>query len=83
MTTDEQNRIDLSRMAEKRAQATSLLREWREWHKDIHGYQSTVTDILVLGMLRDIVRGTEKDVDWLIFSLDDQNNKALMEKLGS
>jgi len=83
MTVDEQNRIDLLRMAEKRATATQLLKEWGEWHKDIHGYQSTGSQILVLGMLRDIVRGTEKDIDWLIYSLENKNNEALMKKLSS
>ncbi len=81
MTEEEQNELDLSRMLEKRRQAFSHLEEFKEWH----GMDKTRsgTQILLLGLYRDIMRGTEEEVDYLIESLQEQNNTALMEKLQS
>jgi len=83
MITDKQNRIDLLRMAEKRAAATRLLKEWKAWHRETDGSESTTLLVLTLGMLRTIERGTEKDVNYLIDTLEDRNQKALMKKLSS
>ena len=79
MTQDEQNEIDLQRMYQKRAEALLLLDDFKKWHMDALVRQGD--QILYLGLMRDILRGTEKQVDHLIESLTDRNSKALLKKL--
>lgn len=79
MTQDEQNEIDLQRMYQKRAEALLLLDEFKKWHMDTPVRQGD--QILYLGLMRDILRGTEATVDRLIDDLTDRNGQALLKKL--
>ena len=79
MTADEQNEIDLLRMAGKRRIAMQKLREFKEWQQVREN--DTSFDIVMIGLLRDIIRGTEDELDWLIKSLQQRNETSLMKKL--
>ena len=79
MTQDEQNEIDLDRMTKKRAEALRQLDDFKAWYLELQ--PGTGDQILYLGLLRDILRGTEKQVDHLIESLTEKNGQALLKKL--
>jgi hypothetical protein len=76
--TDEQNDIDLRRMLVKRGKALALLDEFKEWY----AINDSVDHMLILnGLQRDIMRGTEDEVDRLIERITEKNQAALMKKL--
>lgn len=78
MTDDEQNEIDIARMMQKRGQALKLLEDFKEWYADSPNLGSM---IVIAGLTRDILRGTEEEVDRLIVSLEDRNQAAFLKKL--
>jgi hypothetical protein len=76
--SDEQNDIDLRRMLNKRGKALALLDEFKEWYN----VNDSVDNLLILtGLHRDIIRGTEAEVDRLIERMTEKNQQALMKKL--
>lgn len=79
MTQDEQNSLDLDRMNEKRQRAFALLDEFTEWQ----GLDKTKsgTQIILIGLNRDIIRGTEKELDDLIANMEERNHQSLMKKM--
>lgn len=79
MTQDEQNELDLQRMALKRAEALRQLDEFKKWF--MASPPGTGNQLLYLSLARDILRGTEERVDQLIESLAHQNGQALLKKL--
>lgn len=76
--TDEQNDRDIERMNAKRAQAIEILQEFKKWYnlKD-----STDNMLILSGLYRDIMRGTETEVDRIIERMEEKNQQALMQKL--
>lgn len=81
MTSDEQNTIDLERMAVKRMTAAGVLCTFAKWHFPGDLIQREGNQLLIAGLARDILRGTEQDVDNLIFHLEERNQQLLMKKL--
>jgi len=76
--TEERNDIDLRRMHNKRGKALALLDEFKEWY----AINDSVDHMLILnGLQRDILRGTEDEVDRLIERMTEKNQEALMTKL--
>lgn len=78
MTQDEQNEIDITRMMSKRSQALKLLDDFKEWHIP---EPSSGDQLIVVGLTRDILRGTEDEVDLLIERLEERNQMAFIKKL--
>lgn len=76
--TDEQNDIDIARMMRKRGQALKLLEDFKEWYPTNHKQGNM---LLIMGLTRDILRGTEEEVDRLIISLENMNQTAFLKKL--
>lgn len=76
--TDEQNDRDIERMNAKRARAIEILQEFKKWYnlKD-----STDNMLILSGLYRDIMRGTETEVDRIIERMEEKNQQALMQKL--
>jgi hypothetical protein len=79
MTQDEQNDLDIQRMTLKRAEALLLLDDFKKWYME--SPPGAGNQILYLGLMRDILRGTEDKVDRLIDDLTDRNGRALLKKL--
>jgi len=79
MTQDDQNKIDLRRMAEMRARALDLLDDFREWQS--MDATKVGNQIIIIGLQRDILRGTEDELDRLISEMEDRNNQSLMKKM--
>lgn len=80
MTQDEQNDLDIARMTKKRGAAFEALDEFKKWY----GKRDGVDDMIVfIGLTRDIMRGTEEEVDRLILVLEQRNQEAFFKKLSS
>jgi len=80
-TEFEKNMNDLRRMKLKRAQALRLVDEFKEWYCKQTGELSEDEQIVIMGLTRDILRGTESEVDRLTELIDERNQQALMRKL--
>lgn len=80
MTVDEQNEIDIARMMKKRGQALKLLDDFKGWYGN-RTHNQVAEQILIMGLTRDILRGTEKEVDRLIEHLEERNQAAFLKKL--
>lgn len=80
MTQDKQNLIDMRRMAEKRSHASELLEDFREWY-GLENVDDSHVAVIVFGLYRDIMRGTESELNRLIENLEERNSRALMKKL--
>ncbi len=80
-TEFEKNMNDLRRMKLKRAQALRLVDEFKEWYCKQTGELSEDEQIVIMGLTRDILRGTESEVDRLTERIDERNQQALMRKL--
>jgi hypothetical protein len=65
---------------EKRKKALQLLEEFKSW--TTHP-SSTGNSVVLLGLTRDILHGSESEVDYLIENLKAQNHTYLMKKLKS
>jgi hypothetical protein len=81
MTTDEQNDLDIMRMMKKRLAAIKLIEDFRQWHLPAAGSMGVNGQIIYTGLIRDALRGTEDEVDFLIEHLEERNQSALMSKL--
>lgn len=76
--TDEKNDRDIEKMNAKREQAIKILHDFKKWYdlKD-----STDNMLVYIGLHRDIMHGTEAEVDRLIERMEEKNQQALMQKL--
>lgn len=81
MTALEQNDIDIQRMAEKRANALKELESFKKWYLMSWDEVRDGNMLLILGLTRDILRGTEKEVDRLQEHLEERNQAAFMKKM--
>jgi hypothetical protein len=71
----------MTELYKKRGTALRLLDEFKAWH-----FTCITGDgdkLLICGLTRDILIGTEDDVDQLIENLEKQNSQSLMKKLAS
>jgi hypothetical protein len=78
MTCDEKNDIDVRRVMQKRGIALRHLDDFKKWN---HVGLNQHSMIIIIGLTRDILRGTEDELDDLIDSLSERNQTALMESL--
>lgn len=81
--TEEQNDVDLCRMATKRVDALSLLDDFSKWYgfDTIGKTGDPAKNLVIIGLTRDILRGTETEVDDMIDHLTERCEQALMKKL--
>lgn len=78
MTCEEQNDIDIRRVMQKRGIALKQLDEFKKWN---HVGTNQHNMLIIMGLTRDILRGTEDEVDDLINSMSERNQEALMKSL--
>ena len=72
---------DAIRIQKKRDVARTSLHEFRKWHNVDNRLEENA--LLLFGLLRDIRRESEEEVDRIISELEDRNNQMLLKKLGS
>lgn len=80
---DEQNDADLARMAEKRSRGLSLLEDFKKWYHLDPIMNLAGDGILVVGLTRDILRGTESEIDRLTMHLEEKCQQALLKKMAT
>lgn len=80
MTQEERNDIDIMRMARKRAYALRALDEFKEWRTNKVNPQ-VAEQMVIMGITRDILRGTEEEVDRITANLEEKNQESLLKKL--
>jgi hypothetical protein len=67
----------------KRGIALKLLDEFKSWHA-MPDWSGNIHDqVIIFGLTKDILAGTEAEVDRLIADLEKQNHNSLMKKLGT
>lgn len=67
-----------SRIAQKRVEAFKALEEFKKWHLDTSRPNG---QLLYVALTRDILQGTEDEIEYLIESLTDRNLRAFERKL--
>jgi|TARA_R110000851_G_scaffold51669_4_gene122572 hypothetical protein len=68
-------------LCNKRANALKLLEEFKAWHA-MPDWSGNIHDqVIIFGLTKDILTGTEAEIDRLIVDLEKQNSKSLMKKL--
>jgi|TARA_B110000240_G_C13107535_1_gene286963 hypothetical protein len=70
----------MTELHNKRGVALRLLDEFKSWH---YTRNTGVEQLLISALMKDILIGTEDDVDKLIDNLEKQNSQSLMNKLAS
>jgi hypothetical protein len=78
MTEDEDKRL-----ATKRNKCRDLLTIFHEYYLNGNSSARAGNFVVYMGLLRDMRKGTEQDLDRLIEDIDQKNQEALMKKLTS
>ena len=76
----------MTEIHKKRLIALRLFEEFKSWHWESGQFNSEPNihnQVIIYALMKDILTGTEDDVDRLIGNLEKQNSQLLMNKLAS